>query len=463
MAADKQKRSVSQIKIIIGLLLIVSAVLYGLKINPFQAISASNHVIWLNQQDSIPLRPVFNFQLPGELGRPELETAWFIYPEIEGEWLWRDENTAIWSASDPLPAGAEIEFGFRLDNLRSADISRNKITWKTEAREPKLLIAHPGDETTILTTVDVEMMDTENRITEVDGRIEEIAVSRDGRLIIYTMKNNSGGKNIWQIHMDGTGNELMVDCGASICRNMQLPMDPHLLYFMVNGYNSNQEDVKLADGIHKIDLAADQTNLVLPVSLNDDAGFSISPDARWLSIYLGEGNGIEIRDLFSNAVLMLEEASGYAGSWSADSSKLVFQKTIREGVFLRHQISILDLVSGKTEIIAGEDGGSRSHHYFFPKVNPVAGEIIVTAQANLNLPGKELWRISGNGNVEEKISTDLTRIITNYEWSPDGQNLFFEYLDFPLKDELLHLGILKANVDIRFITGEQSLLVTWLP
>jgi hypothetical protein len=61
-------------------------------------------------------------------------------------------------------------------------------------------------------------------------------------------------------------------------------------------------------------------------------------------------------------------------------------------------------------------------------------------QSNLNLPGRELWIISPDGDILEKISTDMTRIITGFEWSPDGEHLLLRFLNFTPEEGISYFG-----------------------
>jgi len=159
----------------------------------------------------------------------------------------------------------------------------------------------------------------------------------------------------------------------------------------------------------------------------------------------------------------LTDASGSAGSWAPESNAFYYQRTIRENVFLRYQIIKIDLAIGQSAVAERKISDFRDYHYFNPAANPVNDQIAATVQSNLNLPGRELWIISPDGDVMEKISTDMTRIITGYEWSPDGERLLFRFLNFPPEEGIAFFGIWNAENGTQILEVNNKSKAVWLP
>ena len=81
----------------------------------------------------------------------------------------------------------------------------------------------------------------------------------------------------------------------------------------------------------------------------------------------------------------------------------------------------------------------------------------------MNLPGRELWIISPDGDILEMMSTDMTRIITGYEWSPDGERLLFRFLNFPPEEGIAYFGIWNEENGTQILAANNQSKAVWLP
>jgi len=454
------KQQFSKKKIIIWGFLILAAILTLVIVQ-----SQKTSIHWVNENPAgdISIRPIIEFQLSGSIIPSQIESIWFTIPQAAGQWVWQDKQWALWMANAPLEADTPFQFGFDPDLADEAVSSLTKqISWFATTREPSILLLYPDEKTSIISLLNPENPDVDSQIVDVPGEILDIFPAADGEWIFFTLRNESEGTNIRRISRSGNENELLVDCGNSTCILPDQPQNRKDIYFLLLEATSGKGAIFPEEGVYRIDLLTGDVDLLKATSPKEADDFSVSPDGRWLSIYFGDETGIELQDMLSDAVISLTDASS-AGSWAWDGNAFYYQRTIRENVFLRYQIIKIDLAIGQSAIAEEEITDSRDYHYFNPAANPINDQIAVTVQSNLNLPGRELWIISPDGDILEKISTDMTRIITGFEWSPDGERLLFRFLNFPPEEGIAYFGNWNEENGTQILAVKNQSKAVWLP
>lgn len=421
---------------------------------------------WVNRngQDGLALRPNLTFSFSKPVQSDLVQELWITDPKMEGQWSWLDEQHATWIADEALQVGEQFHFGFE-EGL--AEENERKFvkgsSWVGTARNPSILFNQPVGDAVEIFRVDPENPSLKTQLTATGGEIYEFAGSPDGEWIAFTLSNETEGADLWVIKRNGREEQKIVDCGAAICSLPSWSPNGYQIAFFVDGARPDRGDDFDTDGIYFFDRLSGTSRQIFGASPLAGSGINWSPEGEWLSLFLGEEAGIELKHVKNSRTLSIQDASGSAGSWSADGGSFFYQRAIREGVFLRYQIMRINLENEAVEIVAGATPEMQDFHFFQPVANPLNNTIAVMVQSNLNLVGRELWLISKDGQILARISTDLTHIIHHYKWLPDGEQLIFSYLDFPPQGEGFELEMWSAASGTGPVANGVYSDADWLP
>jgi hypothetical protein len=64
------------------------------------------------------------------------------------------------------------------------------------------------------------------------------------------------------------------------------------------------------------------------------------------------------------------------------------------------------------------------YNYYYPVCHPRGQGLLVVVQVDPKIPGRELWWVLPDGSYEV-VFNDLSQIVTQFTWSPDGSKVLF--------------------------------------
>lgn len=421
---------------------------------------------WINSAETISSYPRLQFQFSQDV-KPEIVTAsFFMEPEITGTWSWLEADLATWQPDESIPSGQSFRFGFQkpdpaLDpNMRGL----KPLEWQAFIREPEIAFLKAVGTGKELFKVSPNNPDIDIQLTQTDESIVDFSVSPNGEQILFSRPNDRSGLDLWLMDRDGQGPTMVLDCGADRCTSAD--------------WNPVRDEI-----VFTIEKSGNETSFIngelpIPYILNLISGTTTplfkdlqksgydplwSSRGQWISFWEGIEGGIMIMHATSKEVGFLDPFSEDTGCWSPEERYFYYSDVKEEGLPIVSIIYQVDILTGKRDYFTGSDLFDLGYNYYYPVCHPQGQGLLAVVQVDPKIPQRELWWIKLDGTYQ-KIFTDLTQMVTQYSWSPDGNRVLF------LRDTLAGLAdgsqmvIWNQNTEGEMIQlADQVFKSRWLP
>jgi Tol biopolymer transport system component len=403
----------------------------------------------------------FEFSRPVQASK--IEKLWQISPPVQGRWDWINEKHARWYSLQALPVGAKFELAF---NPGEGGIGGERLVlplkWEFQIRPPQILgmrVESSGNE---LFSYEITGNDEAKQLTHTDGLLYDFASDPAGQLIIYSVVNDSGGIDLWQMDRDGSNRRILLSCGVDRCTSPAWSMvSSELAYTRQNGGIDPNGPI----GAPRIWMLDTKTGLSSPLFTdNQEIGYGAkwSPDGQWLSIWDGASGGIKIVNRMTNKNFLLESSSGNGGCWSFDNRHMFFSNTIISETNFHNVILKADRETGEVEtVFGGNNNNGEGMSIDNPACNPVGNQVVVTMQPNVKIPGRSIELFDLDENTQISIFNDLSVISGSYSWNFDGDQLLFQVDHYGSIENNIENWIWKDGTARRMTNGLR--FPQWLP
>ncbi len=345
-----------------------------------------------------------------------------------------------WNSLASLPPDQKIVFQFNSGPAgQNGEHIRNSSRWEVIVRSPQIVFIRSIGEGHELFTIGLDDASAEKQLTYTNGRVWDYQSSPDGEAIVFSVVNDLEGTDLWMIQRDGSNQHKILDCGADHCSTPAWSPVTQELAFSRESIESDPNVQKKSTRIWVMDL---KSMLTVPLFVDPEkSGYSPkwSPDGLWLSILDESHGGIQVVNRETGETLLLESANGNAGSWSPDSQFLYYSDIVSGETGFRNVVLKADIRNKSISTFFGgnfEGGGLSVDN---PVCNPQETEIVVSAQPNVKIPGKELFLLNSEGKDSITIMDDLSRI-PGFSWTPDGNRLVFQSVYWEEKNRMLKYG-----------------------
>ena len=290
------------------------------------------------------------------------------------------------------------------------------------------------------------------KLSDTNGMVFDFTVSPDGEQILYSQWNEQSGMDLWLMNRDGENPIMILNCGENRCSTLNWNPEQDEIVFtieeMIPGNNDKSWDLPKPFLLNLI-------TGITQILLTDPNQFAYDPvwssKGQWVTIWKGSGRGIEIIHSDSKTPIFTDSSSEDTGCWSPDERYFFYSNVREEGLPIVSIIYSVEILTGQRDFFTASELFDLGYNYYYPDCHPLGNGVIAAVQVDPKIPQRELWWIKPDGSFQ-KISDDLSLMITQYSWSPDGTRISY------LRDTLT--GLADGSEMILWETGNSEELTT---
>lgn len=424
--------------LLIGILLLLSPYLLSIvtKIGTSIQHRFQINVNWINSAELISASPRLQFKFSQKVDSQVVLSSFYTEPPTAGTWNWLSADQAIWQPDRSLKAGQMLRFGFR-DEGNLIDPTNSKLkenAWQVFIREPEIVFLKGLVEGKELFKLAPALPGIEIQLTQTAGEIVDFTVSPDGEQVLFSRWNDQQGIDLWLMDRDGQGLSLLLDCGSDRCTEPDWnPVRDEIVF-------SKQTEPDTASSpnneIQRPFLLNLRSRISTPL-LKDDSKPGYDPvwssRGQWISFWEGMERGIVILHASSREVGFSDPSAQDTGCWSPEERYFYYSDVNDEGLPIVSIIYQVDILTGLRDYFTGSDLFDLGYNYYYPVCHPDGQGLLSVVQVDPKIPQRELWWIQPDG-AHQVISNDLSQMVTQYSWRPDGSQVLF------LRDSLTGLA-----------------------
>jgi Tol biopolymer transport system component len=382
---------------------------------------------WLNTAEILGSYPRLQFQFSQDIEPEVVIASFYVEPEITGTWTWLEEDLAVWQPDASIPAGQSIHFGFQNPEASlDSNVGRLKpFEWQAFIRAPEIVFLKGVGNGKELFKISPENPEIEIQLTQTDGKIVDFTVSPDGEQILFSKSNERAGWDLWIMNRDGQAQTMILDCGVDRCSSADWnPLRDEIVFTIENSSNETTFTNGELPKPYVLNLI---TGTTMPL-LNDPQKVGYDPTwssrGQWITFWEGMDGGIVILHGTSKEVGFADSSSEDTGCWSPEERYYYYSDVKEEGLPIISIIYQVEILSGVRNYFTDSDLFDLGYNYYYPVCHPRGQGLLVVVQVDPNIPGRELWWVLPNGSYEV-VFNDLSQIVTQFTWSPDGSKVLF--------------------------------------
>jgi Tol biopolymer transport system component len=388
--------------------------------------------------DRVGLRVVRTFPLDGgvadasnriglEFAQPmqvkTVEPLFEIEPAAPGKLEW--DGRRMWFVAErPFTPGVPYIARLRAGGVsQGGQTAKRDVTWRFRAREPWIVFLSFDNNSRTLWRIR-SGGGVPEQLAGVDG-VFAFAVAPAGQQIVYSIRNNQGGVDLWLMTSAGQNPHLLVDCGPDNCSGPDWSPDGTLI-----AYSRAPAGVTPGrpHGAPRVWIVATATAETLP--LNQDSqvlGYapSWSPDGRRIAFFDQSITGIRILNWETKKEeIELHTLLGAMGTWSPDGDRMLFNNLSLTGGQAYVTLDLADLTTQTiTTVLRSE---ANSVDFSLSAWSPTGEWVVVGRRLQGSGSSQQLWLMRPDGQDSHAITNDPRYTYTGYRWDPWGQSILFQ-------------------------------------
>jgi TolB protein len=301
----------------------------------------------------------------------------------------------------------------------------------------------------------------ESQLTFTNGEVVDFSVSTNGRLIVFSAKNNQGGSDLYLIRSNGKNQKMLINCGGESCIQPKWSPDGRLIAYSRfqsndlgsgNGSNSQIWTVNVESGQTGALFSDPQIKGKLPV---------FSPDNRYLAFYDTTRYAIHLFDMLSGRSEFIPTQFEESGSFSPGSNQIVFSD-YQSGVLIPvGLLYIVDLSSKSVTPLLGDELTSIDTAY--PEWSSTGDWILFSVRVAASIVGRQLWIVHSDGTGLKAITDDPTYNCASANWSKDDSMILFQRLKLGSSGNLPEVVSWTQSSGSFNVIAENAALPAWIP
>lgn len=377
--------------------------------------------------ESVPIRSAISFTFSEAMNAESLEGRLRLSPEVTGALRWNG-NTAVFAPALPLRPDTiytvTIAAGARSQRGR---LMLHDARWTFRTGHPRVVYLSPALEAGNLYLAETDGRAAPRPITAEPYGVFDFAISPDGARIVYSAnRDDSGARDLWLIHLDGSRRELLFACDQQVCQSPAWSADGSRIAF---------ERRALLEGaigrtpgparIWLIDLATRQAAPLFDQAA-DSAGQKLGSLPRWaplgdrLSYYDPIDSAIVVVDTVSGEMTQLPSVLGDSGAWSPDGSQLIYPELLAVDAGQFNQMLRADLSANIITPVTALTTTNDMSIVWSPSGAWIAfsRQIIRRAAGFVSL-GPQIWISRPDGSAARPLTDQPEYSYGGLRWSPD--------------------------------------------
>jgi Tol biopolymer transport system component len=406
------------------------------------------------------ITPIY-ITFPTSMDHSTVESRIDCEPSLAVNTSWNG-NTLIILPRPVFPIGATIKI-----LLKNGAANQNGMIYKTDQiwqfkiRNPS--IAYLGHATTAPEIwISNGVTGDQKQVTQSSGSVSDFAVIPDGTGFIFPQKNNLGGMDIHRIHLDGSNDEILVNCGKETCGDPAVSRDGSLLAFSRN-LDPESLLTSTKSFIYTRLLVGDAETPTPLIAEKNIPGIlpSFSPDGLKISFYDSTGKGLRVTNKGGGNDFLLGTSRIHRGTWSPDGKNLAFVDDEKGPGITLSKLYTVNLESSSIDepfkdVLVDVEMGE-------PDWSPDGNSIVIGIRKSNGPVARQLWLLDVENKTARQLTDNLTVMNAAPKWRPDGKTIAIQ------QAELGSSGIKPKVVEWDLETGKfktialDAALPAWVP
>ncbi|MCE1253414.1 MAG: hypothetical protein LWX83_07685 [Anaerolineae bacterium] len=434
-------------------------------------------VIWLGEQvpvdvncinaggcEQISSYATVNLEFSRPVQADQVEKLWLTQPAVQGTWEWLDESHARWRANTPFRSGQQISLLLNAGQVGKSgeSIKQNKI-WPAVIRQPLVVVLKRIGDQQELYSMGVDGDPAEKQLTHTGGKVLDFKPAPDGETIAMSVVNEKKGVDIWTVRRDGSQQVKLLDCGLDVCTTPDWSLVSYEIVYTRSSAGLNPNGPKGAPRVWLLNSQSGETAPLFEDAQKVGYGAVWSPDGQHFSIWNGLEGGIMVVNRNGDQSIILNSANGDTGSWSPDSKKLYFADIVQSETSFRNVVLTADFEQNRVTFLLGGNAAGDGISYTNPVCSPTGDWLAVAVQPDVKVPGRKMYLYDLKGGDGISLTSDLSRIVSFYSWTPAGDRLLFQSDKLGGKEEEVEIWAvdLKSGKNVKVTNGVRY--PRWLP
>jgi Tol biopolymer transport system component len=384
-----------------------------------------------------------------------IESYLGLEPEVAGQWTW-DGNTASFRPQQAFQVGRSYTVRLRQGAMDDAGrILKVDLTWSFTVRMADIIYLGQANE-----RPEVWLADGAGYViqplTDTGGNVQDFAGFSSGEQIVYCVKNDQGGIDLWVVDRNGENNRELLDCGTDSCIEPDVAPDESAITF------SRLSEEMPQGEIWTIDLLTGQSAALYPNQTVSGIEPDWSPHGRYLQFYDPVYAQIRVLDLSEDKVILIPTNQQAVGAWSPDGEKLLFTRAESSAIGLPYvRVYEVDLASGDIQLLEASDLGQVDSS--LPVFSPDGETLVIALRGLASSANKQLWLVSLDGSASQPITDDERASFAAYTWDSSGETLAFQRLQLESSQSRPQVMTWQPANDTFTVVAEDAAWPQWLP
>lgn len=295
------------------------------------------------------------------------------------------------------------------------------------------------------------------QLTATGGRVTAMDALRDGSYLAVVVENHQGGSDLMQVALDGSGANMLVECGADLCAAPASdPAGRWLAFTRANAAAPDHPSPWL------LDLT---TNEAAPLELDTlirAVDFSWSPDGSRLAFYDPAASGVRVHEMDTGRERVIQANVPQSGSWSPDGRLLTVNNEEGGSGLAVMKVYRYDMDINEASVLLGAQPDDAAD-YSVPRWSP-DGQWLAFAQVRLaGNPARQVWIIRPDGTGARAVTENLSFAHGGYRWSPDSTRLAYQRYALGASENVPEVMLWDMRTGKEVLLAENAYAPLWLP
>jgi len=286
-------------------------------------------------------------------------------------------------------------------------------------------------------------------LTQTEGGVADFAVSTSGSWLVYAVKNEKGGTDIWKMDREGNNKEKVYGCGEYICDNLAIDyLGLRIAFFQ-----------QMPDSELILLLINENKEIIIERGIISNVEFS--PNGQLLRYFENNKSHIRVLDLAGLVLIQsVESCSDLVGSWRFDCSSFLFGKRNYWGGMAG--IAIFETNVGSESQIKLFDGQDLSINYFQPTY--FRGEnLVVLVRTGFSGNSKQIWVVNKEGERVLEITKDFQYDHSSLSWNAIEEKLAFQRYLLTRSDSQPEVWVWEKQGNRYQLIAKNAARAIWIP
>ncbi len=287
-------------------------------------------------------------------------------------------------------------------------------------------------------------------LTQTQGEVVDFAVSRSGSWIVYAVRNEKGGTDIWKMDREGKNKEKIYACGEVTCNNLAIDYLGLKIAFYSQGPDGTLILFSLLD------------NQTILVERGNISNVDFSPNGQLLRYFKNKKGDLRVLDIKNmNLILTLESDSDLIGSWRHDSSSFLFGTQNYWGGIAG--IEIFEANVGRTGSFTKLFNGQELSINYFQPTYFSNEKLAVLVRIGFNGNSKQIWVVDKDGEQIFELTNDHQYDHSALSWNSAEEKLAFQRYLLTSSDSLPEVWIWENTNNQFQLIAKNAAHAIWIP